>query len=428
MIQCEICGGALLVNSGGKTATCQQCGVGYTIERLRELAGAAPQPKQPAPTPKSEAAKPQQTAIPPKPATQSGLNKTEAAVPQQTAIKPQQTAIPPKPAVQSGLKKTEAVAPQQTAVKPQQTAIPPKPAVQPVPKQPEPPKPAAEKPMQTGIQPMQTGLKPKAPAAPPPAPKKPLTEEEEAELLVKNAPTDDSEYTKYILNCATQYLHSRSEKHSLALVDLYPRTEALAKTKPIHKFTLAIHAHNLALRYVESPFRPTEAAKYAKVADESYAEAEASTPMENLNVYKNQVKIIRAYCARQADEFDEARRLMADVGVSGIGMALIATIFVNLAHEEDRVYFRPAFELFEKMDAMINEPVKWKFEEDILRAAYNFYYLYYTHQMKDPEDPDVAPKDINKALDLLYKIRALLTDPEQIEWVDEDIAQCKELL
>lgn len=33
---CDVCGGKLLVDEGGKTATCQYCGIQHSIERLRE--------------------------------------------------------------------------------------------------------------------------------------------------------------------------------------------------------------------------------------------------------------------------------------------------------------------------------------------------------------------------------------------------------
>lgn len=133
MVQCEICGGTLLINAGGKTATCQQCGIHYTIERLRELAGNVSQPA----AKQSAVVTPPVAAPQPKPAAQPSFKKTEAvaptAAPQQTGIKPMQSAAAPKPAAQPGLKKTEAVAavPQQTGIKPKQSATPPKPAAAP---------------------------------------------------------------------------------------------------------------------------------------------------------------------------------------------------------------------------------------------------------------------------------------------------------
>lgn len=35
-LTCDLCGGELQINSGGKSATCANCGLGYTMERLRE--------------------------------------------------------------------------------------------------------------------------------------------------------------------------------------------------------------------------------------------------------------------------------------------------------------------------------------------------------------------------------------------------------
>jgi len=38
-VVCSICGGTLLVESGGKMAVCTGCSVGYSIERVREMVG-----------------------------------------------------------------------------------------------------------------------------------------------------------------------------------------------------------------------------------------------------------------------------------------------------------------------------------------------------------------------------------------------------
>lgn len=35
-LTCDLCGGTLQINSGGKGATCTNCGLGYTMERLQE--------------------------------------------------------------------------------------------------------------------------------------------------------------------------------------------------------------------------------------------------------------------------------------------------------------------------------------------------------------------------------------------------------
>lgn len=45
-ITCDVCGGPLLINAGGQSATCQVCGMEHSIERVREKLGVA-QPKAP---------------------------------------------------------------------------------------------------------------------------------------------------------------------------------------------------------------------------------------------------------------------------------------------------------------------------------------------------------------------------------------------
>lgn len=60
-ITCDLCGGTLQINLGGQGATCTNCGLTYTMDRLREkLTGATPVPPEP---PKPEPPKPE----PPKP-------------------------------------------------------------------------------------------------------------------------------------------------------------------------------------------------------------------------------------------------------------------------------------------------------------------------------------------------------------------------
>lgn len=36
MLVCDVCGGNLQMDVGGKTATCQFCGMQYSVERMRE--------------------------------------------------------------------------------------------------------------------------------------------------------------------------------------------------------------------------------------------------------------------------------------------------------------------------------------------------------------------------------------------------------
>ena len=45
-LTCDLCGGKLQVNPGGQGAHCADCGLGYTLERLREKLGVQT-PRQP---------------------------------------------------------------------------------------------------------------------------------------------------------------------------------------------------------------------------------------------------------------------------------------------------------------------------------------------------------------------------------------------
>lgn len=55
-IQCDVCGGPLAIDAGGRSATCKNCGMEHSIERVREMLGTAPaaQPDPPAPEPQAE--------------------------------------------------------------------------------------------------------------------------------------------------------------------------------------------------------------------------------------------------------------------------------------------------------------------------------------------------------------------------------------
>lgn len=44
-IACDLCGGPLIVNAGGKTAVCKVCGMEHSIERVREMLSAGAQPQ-----------------------------------------------------------------------------------------------------------------------------------------------------------------------------------------------------------------------------------------------------------------------------------------------------------------------------------------------------------------------------------------------
>lgn len=41
-MQCDVCGGPLAIDAGGRSATCKNCGMEHSIERVREMLGTAP--------------------------------------------------------------------------------------------------------------------------------------------------------------------------------------------------------------------------------------------------------------------------------------------------------------------------------------------------------------------------------------------------
>lgn len=40
-MQCDVCGGPLAIDAGGRSATCKNCGMEHSIERVREMLGTA---------------------------------------------------------------------------------------------------------------------------------------------------------------------------------------------------------------------------------------------------------------------------------------------------------------------------------------------------------------------------------------------------
>lgn len=55
-MQCDVCGGPLTIDAGGRSATCKNCGMEHSIERVREMLGTAPaaQPDPAAVEPQAE--------------------------------------------------------------------------------------------------------------------------------------------------------------------------------------------------------------------------------------------------------------------------------------------------------------------------------------------------------------------------------------
>lgn len=49
-IACDLCGGPLIINVGGKTAVCKVCGMEHSIDRVREMLGGSARPEGAPPT------------------------------------------------------------------------------------------------------------------------------------------------------------------------------------------------------------------------------------------------------------------------------------------------------------------------------------------------------------------------------------------
>lgn len=235
-----------------------------------------------------------------------------------------------------------------------------------------------------------------------------------------------------VMELAGQYLQTGSEQASEELVDLYEVTDGFYKQQiDGYEGVKAIHAHILALRYVNEAYNPSKALAYAHIAELGYTEClRTLSPEEQktTQLYLYQVWQILAYVDYVNDNLHGARQWIAKIPVQEIGasgIALIATVLFRLACEEGRNELFPrAFDLFQGMDKVFTEPARYPFEEDILRSAYSFYEMYYGdinigQQVSVTYDP-------NRSVAILMRAWNLLKDPQQKAWLKEDIDKALE--
>lgn len=240
-------------------------------------------------------------------------------------------------------------------------------------------------------------------------------------------------HAKRVTEYAAKYLSTHDEDAAEALEDLYGKTEAYYRERySDYAGVLASHAHILALWNINEHFRPDAARAYAHTAERCYREyMDSESARGNLNLkqtlkaYFENARLICGYLDYNDDDLQGAMRWVQDIAATGNAtvIALGATILLRQAVEEGRDSFMPAFKMFQQMDEMFTEPTRQLFEEDIIRAAYGFYELCYTHGVYDPAHP--VPFDPGRAVRILTRARDLLRSPEQRAWMQEDIDEAK---
>lgn len=245
------------------------------------------------------------------------------------------------------------------------------------------------------------------------------------------------EYAKQVMELAGKYLSEHSEKAAETLEGLYSKTICYYQ-KQCKAFdgVLAIHAHILALWNVNEHFRPSEAYTYASAADACFTEYLASEVMQNdlpqqqsIRGMLQNVWLICAYCDYSKEELSSARawlnKIPADRATAA-DIALMATILLRLTMEKGVDEFLAAYALFHRMDEMFTETPLQLFEEDIIRTAYGFYALYYTHDVRDSQVQ--VPYDPDRAVAILMRAYPLFTDPQQREYMQENINMARKHL
>lgn len=247
-----------------------------------------------------------------------------------------------------------------------------------------------------------------------------------------------AQHARRVLDLADKYLTGHSEEAAEELEALYSQTmEYNQKHCNAYEGVLATHAHMLALWNVNEHFRPSEAYTYARTAEEVFreyldSETVRSDPsqQQTVMVYLQNVWLICAYCDYSNDELSGAREWLRKIPIDRAtvaDLALMATVLLRLTMEEGANEFYTAFAGFRMMDERFTEPPRHLFEEDIIRAAYGFYYLYYTHDVRDSQGD--IPYDPSRAVAILTRAYPLFTDAQQKEFMQKNIeAAMKHLL
>ena len=242
-----------------------------------------------------------------------------------------------------------------------------------------------------------------------------------------SAQAQAEQHAARVMELAGQYLKTGSEQASEELVDLYETTEEYcAKKVADYEGVKAIHAHMLALRYVNEAYNPSKALAYAHIAELAYTAYLPVLPAEQqktTQVYLYQVWQILAYVDYVNDDLHGAYQWLKKIPPEAFDLskvALSATVLFRLAYEEGQnERFSHAFKLFLAMDQMFTEPVRYPFEEDILRSAYSLYEMYYGD--KNVGQQVSVAYDPNRSVAILTRARDLLKDSQQKAWLQEDI-------
>lgn len=239
-------------------------------------------------------------------------------------------------------------------------------------------------------------------------------------------------HAKRIFELAGKYLSAHSEEAAKELETLYTQTSDYHEKKcDAYEGVMAVHAHILALWNVNEHFNLNLAFAYSHLAEECYqkfliSEMPASE-QQTFRMYLRNVWLLCAYVDYCNDNFYSSQewlqKLHADQA-SAADIALTASVLFRLTMEEGVDGFKNAFLLFQEMDRRFTKTPLHAFEEDILRTAYGFYELYYTHGVYNEQYP--IPYNPGLAVQILSRAYPLFTDPQQKEWMQVNINDAKE--
>lgn len=234
-----------------------------------------------------------------------------------------------------------------------------------------------------------------------------------------------------IFALAGRYLSKHSEDAIKELETLYDQTWEYYKMKcSAYDGVMAVHAHILALWNINEHFNLSLALAYSHLAEECYQKFLKSETISRMSaeeqqtfrMYLKNTWLICAYVDYCNDDFYGSQRWLQNIGYERTGVAvvaLMASIIFRLTMDEGRENFLGPFHMFQTMDQMFTQPVLHQFEEDIIRTAYGFYELYYTHGVCDSAES--VPYNPELAVRILTRAYSLFTDPQQKEWMQVNI-------
>lgn len=241
-----------------------------------------------------------------------------------------------------------------------------------------------------------------------------------------------AQHARRVLDLSSQYLRNRSETACETLDTLLALTQTYYDNRcDAYAGVLAIHAHMLALWHVNEAYNPEKAVALASLAAERFEEhlqsdalrAQPEAERQTMQQYLWHAQLICAYAHSMQNNLFDALEWLQKIpeGRGGsIYLALLGTVqFSLLCDQHYDPYFPSALGLFQLMDQNLPQSVRYVFEEDILRSAYGYYTLYYTHGVENPQYP--VPHDPQYALYLLRRVQQVLTDEQQKAWMQETI-------